>query len=500
MKFKGRTNIELRNAITGVVEKSVYSENMFTDALSNILNLPRSLSGSYALTERSEYDREWNANLPISKNALGGVLLFNGAIPEVASSITPPDGVGCTGYANQEGSVRSNLMRGLPVVGETLELPNGYKYTWTFDAQTANGDVGCVCLTSNDGGSCGWKSGDLLNRLFINTAFKNDADTDFRDSRWRIAGGARVEDEAGDRITYWKIDERADFDLYATAGNSYNADGKVISFYKHKNGLHASAGINSVLNPALAVLDLELIVTIDFSAYMAEAEYQGNTSLDVNGFDYDESTDSYYYTLAKYATSKTSSITVIKLTGDDLTMSVQTVLDSSILVYTDWIGSANQGRVLNGYLYYPSEDSNVYKINLANTVDTVKLVTGSTSRLSGVVSIIGDKVMFYPKDRDDGNATTARTQKSYVYDGTVFNEVTYLTSNNVVFVRRKMLSESSPYLCWYFDQSGGEDSGLYLARISPYLATINNLETPVTKTSSQVMTITYVVEEVDVPS
>lgn len=494
MKFKGRTNIELRNAITGVVEKSVYSENMFTDALSNIFNLPRSLSGNYALTESSEYDREWNANLPISKNALGGVLLFNGAIPEVASSITPPDGVGCTGYANQEGSVRSNLMRGLPVVGETLELPNGYKYTWTFDAQTANGDVGCVCLTSNDGGSCGWKSGDLLNRLFINTAFKNDADTDFRESSWRIAGGARVEDEAGDRITYWKIDERADFDLYATAGVGYNAYGTVISFYKHKNGLRASVGINSVLNPALAVLDLELIVTIDFSAYMAKTKTQGNTSLDANGFDYDESTDSYYYTLA----SKTSSITVIKLTGDDLTMSVQTVLDSSISVYTDWIGSANQGRVLNGYLYYPSKDKNVYKINLANTVDTVKLVTGS--KVIGVVSIIGGKVMFYPKATDYASATKARTQKSYVYDGTVFNEVTYWTASSRVFVRRKMLSESSPYLCWYYEESGGEDDGLYLARISPYLATINNLETPVTKTSSQVMTITYVVEEVDVPS
>lgn len=497
MKFKGRTNIELRNAITGVVEKSVYSENMFTDALSNILNLPRSLSGNYELQE-GEYDREWNANLPISKNALGGVLLFNGAIPEVASSITPPDGVGCTGYANQEGSVYSNLMRGVPVVGETLELPNGYKYTWTFDAQTANGDIGCVCLTSNDGGSCGWNSADLKNRLFINTAFKNDADTDFRDNRRLIAAGARVEDEAGDRITYWKIDERADFDLYATAGSSYNAYGTVISFYKHKNGLRASAGINSVLNPALAVLDLELIVTIDFSAYMANADSQGNTSVDLNGFDYDDLTDSYYYTLAKYATKTTSSITVIKLTGDALTMSVQTVLDSSISVPISWIGGANQGRVLNGYLYYPSADKNVYKINLANTVDTVKLVTGST--VIGVVSIIGEKVMFYPKATDYASATTARTKKSYVYDGTVFNQVTYWTSDNVVFVRRKMLSESSPYLCWYFEESGGEDNGLYLARISPYLATINNLETPVTKTSSQVMTITYVVEEVDVPS
>lgn len=496
MKFKGRTNIELRNAITGVVEKSVYSENMFTDALSNILNLPRSLSGNYVLTERSEYDREWNANLPISKNALGGVLLFNGAIPEVASSITPPDGVGCTGYANQDGIVRSNLMRGLPVVGETLELPNGYKYTWTFNAQTANGNIGCVCLTSNDGGSCGWKSADLRNSLFINTAFKNSPDNYITDSSFLIAGGAVAEDG----FVYWKIDERDDFDLYATAGSDYNAYGTVISFYKCKKGMRASAGINSVLSSASAVLDLELIVTIDFSAYMAEADSQGNTSLDVNGFDYDELTDSYYYTLANYATSTTSSITVIKLTGDELTMSVQTVLDSSILVYADYIYSANQGRVLNGYLYYPSIDSKVYKINLANTVDTVKLVTGATTAINGVVSIIGGRVMFYPKATDDGSATTARTKKSYVYDGTVFNQVTYLTTDSRAFVRRKMLSESSPYLCWYYEQSGDTTSGLFLARISPYLATINNLETPVTKTSSQVMTVTYVVEEVDVPS
>lgn len=497
MKFKGRTNIELRNAITGVVEKSVYSENMFTDALSNILNLPRSLSGNYEL-QKGVYDREWNANLPISKNALGGVLLFDGVIPEVASSITPPDGVSCTGYANQEGITYSNLMRGLPVVGETLELPNGYKYTWTFNAQTANGNIGCVCLTSNDGGSCGWNSADLRNSLFINTAFKYNANMNFKDSSFLIAAGGEVADEGEDRVIYWKIDERADFDLYATAGNGNNAYGTVISFYKCKKGLRASAGINSVLSSALAVLDLELIVTIDFSAYVAKANGEGNTLLDVNGFDYDELTDSYYYTLAKYETKTTSSITVIKLTGDELTMSVQTVLDSSILVHIDYIHGANQGRVLNGYLYYPSKDKNVYKINLANTVDTVKLVTGSEA--IGVVSIIGGKVMFYPKATDYASATTARTKKSYVYDGTVFNEVAYWTSDRCVFVRRKMLSESSPYLCWYYEKIGGKNNGLYLARISPYLATINNLETPVTKTSSQVMTITYVVEEVDVPS
>ena len=90
MKIKGHTKIELFNAETGELEQVVEENNMVTSAVQKLLNLPVEF-----VSCNTSIKTILDNTLPISTNAMGGVLLFSNKKEENSNLI----------YANGEGAV-----------------------------------------------------------------------------------------------------------------------------------------------------------------------------------------------------------------------------------------------------------------------------------------------------------------------------------------------------------------------------------------------------------
>lgn len=84
--------------------------------------------------------------MPIAEKALGGLLLFTGAIPEDADEFNMPANtfVGCAGrYVDN-----SNKYRGSYNGDESERLSTGFKSVWDFSTSQANGTINSLALTS----------------------------------------------------------------------------------------------------------------------------------------------------------------------------------------------------------------------------------------------------------------------------------------------------------------------------------------------------------------
>lgn len=138
--LKGKTVIELTNVKTGQVER-FEDENIVTNAVQYHLNAVLTLMTS-------------NYYMPLYKNTLGGIKLFESSIEEDVNNYMIPS-VGqnkVIGYASTEVKTNSDSRRGNLNLQETTMLENGVQLVWDFATSEANGIINCVCLTSVGGG------------------------------------------------------------------------------------------------------------------------------------------------------------------------------------------------------------------------------------------------------------------------------------------------------------------------------------------------------------
>lgn len=132
----------------------------------------------------------------------------------------------------------------------------------------------------------------------------------------------------------------------------------------------------------------------------------------------------------------------------------------------------NSVCVSNGYLYASCNSAidgkNIIKINLSNAED----ITGICDRTYG-----------YPMYAVNGIV--------YYHDQAIFQDDSFITfSTSTSGIANIYVSDSGKFI--YIDQSRNY---LYLGYLGNNLCTINNLETPVTKTADKTMKITYTITE-----
>lgn len=155
MKIKGKTIIELNDAKTGKLVQRTEDNNMLTNALTKFykqggITNPSAFNVGAIRSDALHY-------------LLGGVLLLDTALDEDADIIRVPTGVGMTGNG-----VYNVLNSGNPTeLGSWNETESGwqqdgsYKMVWDYTTSQGNGTIACVCLTSLYGGyrGAGNKSG-----------------------------------------------------------------------------------------------------------------------------------------------------------------------------------------------------------------------------------------------------------------------------------------------------------------------------------------------------
>lgn len=151
MKLKGHTIIELTDVGTGEVE-TVESDNMFTNALSQIFNgLAGLYSASMTIPDSSD-------TLKLAQHLLGGLLLFDTALEEDVNNVFAPAGttmVGCAAYNNSTHSTLPTT-QGTYNVTESEMNEGNVKFVYDFTTSQANGTIAAVCLTSLEGGFAGY--------------------------------------------------------------------------------------------------------------------------------------------------------------------------------------------------------------------------------------------------------------------------------------------------------------------------------------------------------
>jgi hypothetical protein len=169
--FKGKSTIELFDGITGKKKSEYTDENYVTNALQNMFG-----AGSEMLAAGMPVHSLLNSLTPIYPAYLRGILLWDSLLPDNRDMIYAPPGVRCVGHASSAYS-GAKPTRGTLNVAETQEIPNGVRMVWDFGTDKANGTIRAVSLTSVWGGDAGWMTPHEAGTFFRNRPGSNPADT-----------------------------------------------------------------------------------------------------------------------------------------------------------------------------------------------------------------------------------------------------------------------------------------------------------------------------------
>ena len=155
--IKGKATIQLFDEKTGEVVRELHEENMITNAVDTILNPPDYIE----IGMDSDNDRSFNMLRDfvgnIADTAFRGVIVCRDKIPEDGNNMMLPwtnEEIGHAGIAN----TNTDTSIGTYNANESGRIENGkgYRHVWDFASDRANGEIGCICLTTKDGGTCGY--------------------------------------------------------------------------------------------------------------------------------------------------------------------------------------------------------------------------------------------------------------------------------------------------------------------------------------------------------
>lgn len=148
--LKGKSTIELFDGITGKKKEEHTDENLVTNAITNLLDLRNDLLARgvavHSILERVT---------PLYPHYLRGILLWDSVLDNNRELIIPPPGIKCVGHAggNYGGP---NPLRGCLNENETEVNGNTIKMVWDFATDKAEATIRSVSLTSVLGGDRGW--------------------------------------------------------------------------------------------------------------------------------------------------------------------------------------------------------------------------------------------------------------------------------------------------------------------------------------------------------
>ena len=505
--LKGTTRIELTDVNTGEVEV-IEKHNMVTNAVGDIFGYnPLGFRfGNFTPSDGVVSTDFRSYAFPIWKNLIGGLLLYGEPLKADPDAIYADDDNPLIGYASNDVNASENAMRGSlnPNESGPISDGNGYRYVFDFTTAQANGTIASLGLTSSYAGKAGHGSTFVSEPTHIATAmyadYKVTTTNNWNTRLCRIAAITSI--DADNNIGYFA----------RVIGKKTVEVGKIrlpltqISLMDNINGLPPDA------------YDVRTITTSKFCEVYATSNYNYSTLIDggdgyIWGFQHSGN--------AAGNSSGNATVLWIKIRKSDWSFEEgQWTIPAQLYAFGKYFtadnaaassNAVNYSIIKNGVLYAIGYTSNaymrgVYKIPLDNPADVTYI-----------------KAPVEPVFTPDANLDTF-----YQYHSTVVNEIAGIVSYRYLYIENdKLKSRNSgsqdgqkrrlgligvgkpglrvgPYLLGlgisFYSSSGS--SGSYGARWSPsvflptcYLATINNLETPVTKTADKTMKITYILRE-----
>lgn len=460
----GTTRIELTDVRTGARE--VYEDhNMVTNALRDIFK-PLGLS--------KRPNRFLNEFVPYYAKLLGGILCFDTEIPENADNYYPPAEAGLTGCAayGEQNNTKNTCRGGFNQTESEINLKDRYvKYVYDFATSQANGTIASVCLTHKNGGFTSYGSRDAVyttsyplmqsiceDSLQYVYPGMTGASTSSRYSGMTVGTTEMIFliSRADDCVYYFKV-----------------ADKKHIHITKRRAFLKSVSVLDNVYNTKPLVEEIET------------EELASELRIGYCSYNYDPASDCLYIcTHSDYRLAPNASclVTEIKFgTWKIKQYEVTNTTDKYLRTDNNWFAF-----VTDGWLLLKSYDSpyELYKIQVTNPANVVKFKRTNTSSINGVPKCVINGRVYYDQYRDQLLIADISTNEIMPPECQSFFNSTYQA--NLTPVRNEPLLYFADYGTW---------SNIGWQMMCNYLATINNLGTPVTKTADKTMKITYILQE-----
>lgn len=465
--LKGKMKIELTDVHAGETE-TVLEQNMVTNALAKIFK-PMGLDKSPG--------KMLNGMNPYYQTVLGGLLLFDAEIEENANNLYPPSGVnliGCASYGVQNNTT-GTLRGGFNQTESELNMTDRYmKYVYDFTTSQANGTISCVCLTHKNGGytSYGGKDAPFGSNYALGMQV---CDGHLQYVHTNYTGGTTGDKYSGctigtteliflinleeDAVYYFRIDNSRKITI--TKRRAYMKSVSVLENPYSKKPLMDSFELEELKTEAPTNYISYNFDTADNCLYIVNS---AASYLEVNG--------TFVVTKVSFSNWKVTQYTMINTTSERISL-----------------GGMRTSYVHRGYIIFRgyNNSNHIYKMELGNSANVEQL------KLVGFTSITG---------------TFALGMNGRIYiegygSSTYYLYVINLDTNEIMKAETSRIIGGSNYPCytpvlnepmlWYASYGSWSTIGYFI--MSNYLATINNLSEPVTKTADKTMKVTYIIQE-----
>lgn len=459
--LKGTMKIELTDVNTDQTQ-TVHEQNMLTSALANIFK-PLGLAKSPG--------QMYETFAPYYQKLLGGMLLFDTNLEESEDTLYPPANaklIGCAAYGmqnNTTGTQRGNYNQ----TESELNLTDRYmKYVYDFQTSQANGTIACVCLTHVNGGCTSYGSPDAV--------FNSDhplcvaVDNGYLQYAYSTYTGAVTGDKytgfmTGQTEMLFAIDLESDAAYY----------------------LRVDSGVKLTITKRRAYLKTVSVLESPRYEKPLMEEWTLSEGFDVSGnvaYNFDPVSNALYVFGAKNNQSKAGvTFNVLKIEFGTWKATQYTMTNTTDATLTTQ--GLRYAFVYDGYVYVKSavNSPHVYKIELTNTTNVVQIKENGMNGINGSPDLAINGRIYY--DNAGSNLYIANTET---------NEFLKPESNRLFagYANSYAPVIGNPML--FYMSCGRRDHGNFVM-MSNYLATINNLTEPVTKTADKTMKITYIIQE-----
>lgn len=465
--LKGKSVIELTDVHTG--KKEVYEDvNLVTDAVMDVLNT--NLRGFLYnnTTFNGSSGESWM--LPLKKNIMGGILLYQDGIEERADSYYAPLDNPLIGYASDDANNTEDVRRGSRNLTESKAVDGGYRFVWDFQTSQANGAISAICMTNTLAGRGTQYEDNYLVRL----GYYSGGETPYRPEVYRdnrrvfIGDGYRLEMTTLYNSTQAVLRKYLDDLIHASLTDrpmsrmvSEPVEETVIDLGHYPLCCHYTGGSrDGTEEPYNTSADVRT-----YLYHGADGKWYGLVRRENRAYDYTSSGREYYR-------HDGYEWFVDAIDGNQCT--TQKIAAPGGI--SDLASIGMSGKWLMCYA-----GTEVYRIDTTN-VANIELVPNITYNSENRLTYIVD-------------------------DDIVINGWYFLDGEPKLYVRgtpdmsrvawgRRQMSRYKTYAIreWMYSYS---DYRLYkeLYLYTPYLATINNLGTPVIKTADKTMKITYTITE-----
>lgn len=425
LKLHGHTVIELHNHKSGSRER-IEHDNTFTDGIANYLLS----SGQF---NNSPWANSTWLSQSLAQNLVGGIFLFDSAIPDnngVYPTIMPAGtkmiangsyGVSNNGAATEMGSFNTQE-------SSFTDSACTFVYDWsTSQGNTGNSGIACVCLTSDIGGYIGYgnsvsnASADTLKALTANQSSNSVRIVDTRKDVCCIVGEY----------------------LYNTPMAERN--GTTITVYRRRIALDSITLFRANTETITLTLPNEL-QNVDTYTTMADGLI--------------------VVAPEQVAVNASAKLGIYNIsTGTWSTVSFTNTTDSGIY-FQSYFYSCKHGAFSNK--------------------NFIKFSDGTITTLN----ISGDMNSCY--EMADNLIYLSLTSGNYIYD--IVNGTVYKTNGSVLSgVGVSSVGNNRFLFSDYYNTISSKYSFTQMFRNPLYLATVNNLDNVLTKTSSETMKVTYTI-------